>query len=431
MDEFKLNAFLEFTGLKVVSLFIVLTFSMAAAASEREFNFFIYVNATYADIEKAQMAQIEELANLEKNPNANYFVTIKASNGNSTRFLLNENGISNKERLAPTDFADWREVSRFVSWAESIGKAKKNILIFNSHGNFYKSTDSGIINEDATTQQSISIHEYLFSLEYVKRILGRPLDLIVMDACTMSSIETHVQTHGYADFFVASSKQMSEVGINYSKIAKIINADFNKNEITSKALTIKIQDFLVAERKPRASEIDSEAITDPFEYPLSAFQLDRLPKFIKTMETFINQFLSSNKSIKNRAKKYLADNHEFCKKSYAYRETDGKKVSSIIYLGRIIQCLDPKNYSAQKSLGKAYSELFTELLNYTEYRQLKTSLNPLSSPTKHINDGLTVIFDEAMFQDPTYLASYKRLRFSYFSNWHLLGQFLTSNSSKL
>lgn len=416
--------------------FTVFVFESAnAKANARKFNFFFYINATEPYVENYQLAQIEALKKTRKRNNANYFVLIKQSNGITTRFMLNELGLTNQENPTIEDISDWRQIAQFVQWGNSISQASKNIMVFNSHGSFYGSTNESIFNDDLTSGKSTSIHEFIFALEYIKRELGKSIDVLVFDACYMSAIEVQSQAYGYANYFVAGAIEISEVGLDYGALSRLVAADANINSLTPGDLALFIQNMKVTLKKGnvRGSKTQEK---DPEAWPMSAYNLNLLPPFIESLNNYIQLLLGEHESVKNQVKKYISDNPKTCKDDFASRLTPGQSaetpvsdriiVSSVIQLGAILTCLNPENFGAENSLKMAYKEMMDSFKKYNGLRKQKSSIDFLESKKKIINYGVSVIFHPYTFNNKDALSHYQRLRFDYFSNWSKLGLFLTS-----
>lgn len=410
------------------SIFVMFV-ALDAHSFERRFNFFIYVNATDPSIEQSQLKQLDQLERTRKKSNANYFIQVKNSHGLAQRFLLNEKGRSNEEILDTIDYSSWREIASFVEWGNELSPAEENILIFNSHGSFYGGTNSSVINSDYETGESTSIHEYVFALEYVKRALGKALDIIVFDACFMSTIEVQVQTFGYADFFVGSRNSIHEIGLDYAEISRRIADDYLLDEINVSIIAEMIQNSRVT---PLPGNLKGSKLqeTDPEVWPMSAYKLKDLPPFVLSLRDYIDSLLKTNPATQLKIKSYITENTSHCAVIFRQRLMPGQTVntpkedwvfvSGVILLGPFLKCLNPENFSTNPKLAPLYEDMMSKFEKYSSFRKKKSVLDFLESEDKYINDGIAVIFHPKTFQDPELLKNYRQLRFDYFSSWSKL-----------
>jgi len=111
----------------------------------------------------------------------------------------------------------------YVKYCKTNFPADSYILIFVGHGsgsvsNFY-AAPSRIIGYDDTQKDYLSYSDLQYAFSNIKNLLGKKLDLLVLNSCLMSNIETVYEIKDYVDYIIASEKET--YGFRYNALSNL------------------------------------------------------------------------------------------------------------------------------------------------------------------------------------------------------------------
>lgn len=219
------------------------------------------------DLEEAQMANLEELTRLPLASDQEQKIRILAlvdrsplgppNEGYSNRAvanLANWNGARllevSEDRLTVIDdwgnlnMADPQTLKRFLSLAQDKFPAERTALCLVDHGRAWV----GLCSDDSASRSGDVLD--LKELSQALEILRNPLDLLVLDACMMGSLEIYLGLAPFARFLVASQETLPARGLEYEQALKPLLTD---STFTGKQLG---QRFLQAYRQSLQAEPD-------------------------------------------------------------------------------------------------------------------------------------------------------------------------------
>lgn len=198
------------------------------------------------DLEEWALADLNELEEVGSTDEVRFVVQLDRSTGFSSRDG-NWNGarrylavadedpkvISSPvlEDLGTVDSGDPQTIIDFVNWSTARYPAERYALVLWDHGdNWYvapQAASSKGISYDYGSGNDLSVAhgDYEAVLEGVSAVLGRPLDLLGSDACTMSSWEILHVVQPHAEVYVGSQDYEDVEGWPYDSIAADLVAD--------------------------------------------------------------------------------------------------------------------------------------------------------------------------------------------------------------
>jgi hypothetical protein len=180
------------------------------------------------DLEASEMEDLEELTQLPSSPQVRMLALVdrspvgEPSEGYSNRAVANLANWSHAKLLEVgqdklTELEDWGQVSmadpqslqRFIQLAQERYPARHYGLFLVDHGQSW----AGLCSDDSTSQDNdrLDLQELQASLATLKS----PLDLLVFDACMMSTLEVYLAAAPHARYLVASQDSLPAQGLDY------------------------------------------------------------------------------------------------------------------------------------------------------------------------------------------------------------------------
>ena len=201
-------------------LFSLLFLVPPVFSAEKEWTYLVFMNADnnldpYADedfsemmkVGSSQFLNIVTLTDREKGPAALHYV----EKGN----------VVTVKPMGELDMGDYRVMVDFVRWAAENYPAKHYVLSIWNHGSGWKNKNgapSKGISYDDSTGNYITTPQLGTAHREIKKILGKNLDILSMDACLMQMMEVAYEIHDTCDFIVASEELEPGHGYPYDSL---------------------------------------------------------------------------------------------------------------------------------------------------------------------------------------------------------------------
>ncbi|MBW6515712.1 MAG: hypothetical protein K0B81_03730 [Candidatus Cloacimonetes bacterium] len=127
------------------------------------------------------------------------------------------------EFLGDIDSGDYRSLADFVNWGVSKYPANRYALVIWSHGTGWTRDDdtSRYICPDNTSLSNISIAGGEFKSAF--QLFPRKMDILLIDACHMQTIEVITEVYQFNDYIVASENTVPVEGFPYKEILELWN----------------------------------------------------------------------------------------------------------------------------------------------------------------------------------------------------------------
>jgi hypothetical protein len=284
---------------------------------EAKWTFMVYM-AGDNNLSDAGELDLQEMMKVGSNPDVNVVVEFdNAGELGTNRYLIQKgNGIVPVESLGETDSGDPKVLNDFISWALDNYPAERYALILWNHGGGWEPTEmdkiarslhaSNYNSREAGSLSATQVKKGLFrtSLEKIlnqsssyeraicsddgsghsldtielgnvlskmKDALGKPLDILGMDACLMSNLEVAYQVAPYVNYIVASEEEEPGEGWPYESMLKILvdKPDIEIADYSSQLVKAYIDYY---------KNIDKMGVTQ------SAFDLSKVKEASKTMD---------------------------------------------------------------------------------------------------------------------------------------------------
>src|SRR5688572_3566185 len=231
-----------------------------------EWTFMVYI-AGDNNLSAAGDTDVAEMRTVGSSPDVNVVVEFdNAGNSGTRRFLVQKGGANEPtEQLGETDSGDPDVLTKFVEWAVDKYPANRYALVLWNHGGgwqpsemdkiarqvnapnydpreavqrsatplaraFFRPTIEKILSlpspgeraicSDDGSGHSLDTIELGKVLEKIVKKVGRPIDLLGMDACLMSNLEVAFQVRPYVDYVVASEELEPNQGWPYEQVVR-------------------------------------------------------------------------------------------------------------------------------------------------------------------------------------------------------------------
>jgi hypothetical protein len=232
---------------------------------------------------------LQEMRKVGSTPDVNVVVQFdNAGDRGTNRYLIQKDGSNDLiEELEETDSGDPKVLTDFISWSIEKYPAKRNALILWNHGGgwepaeidriarglharnynvreastlsgtqmkktLFRSSIKEILDQDSAynrailsddgTGHSLDTIELEKVLAKTKEIIGKPLDLLGMDACLMSNIEVAYQIAPYVNYITASEESEPGEGWPYDQVLRLM---VDKPDISAENLSKVIVDAYI------------------------------------------------------------------------------------------------------------------------------------------------------------------------------------------
>jgi len=243
--------------------------------AKAKWTFMVYMAADN-DLSIAGESDLAEMRAVGSTADVNVLVELDHQGGRGTsRYLIRRDGADeDRIHLGETDSADPKVLTSFAAWAIRNYPAERYALILWSHGSGWEPSGAcraaGSVDHRGSTKSerkavrraASNFHKPFFRpaikafstskaakraicfddgsghsldtvelgrvLRQVNRMLGRPLDILGMDACLMSNLEVAYQVKNYVRYVVASEENMPATGWPYSAVLKTLTESPNK-----------------------------------------------------------------------------------------------------------------------------------------------------------------------------------------------------------
>lgn len=231
-----------------ILLFITAFFCDSAAraadidiVSKAEWTVMIYMNGDN-DLDACVYNDMTEIEKIGSNSAVNIIVQADRAKKTARRYIVRKNDgtIKNDDwglvseclsDVGEVDMGDYKEFVNFFDWGIKNYPAEKYALIIWNHGTGWKRThyDGKSISFDDTSKNAITTVQLGIALEKMKKISGKKLDLLIMDACLMQMIEVLAEIQNSVDFVCASEDIEPNGGMPYETPFKFLTETPNCN----------------------------------------------------------------------------------------------------------------------------------------------------------------------------------------------------------
>jgi hypothetical protein len=236
---------------------------------------------TFANASKDLLEMLAGSRSITPNP-----INVVVTTGGSSRFgwttvkrsLIRDGQLYILEDLGPQPLSDPQTLSDFVLWAKDQFPAQHYALVLWNHGGGTQG-----IGQDTALQQNakmMSLGQLHEAYQTIRENLSQPLEMVLYDACLMSSIEVAEVTATVAKVMTASAEIEPPHGLNYEHLLSSLGETLPTDGI---AVGKIVKDGYLQQSKDQGT-FNNKQIT------YSVFDLSQLPAFTATFQQFATEF---------------------------------------------------------------------------------------------------------------------------------------------
>ncbi|MFZ2955860.1 MAG: clostripain-related cysteine peptidase [Candidatus Ozemobacteraceae bacterium] len=200
---------------------VVGLFASPVGAAEKDWTWMVFLNADN-NLDSFGVTDQEEMAKVGSNDWLNIVSLIDRENGPASLNYIEKGNIKKIKDMGELDMGDYKQMVSFVKDTVAAYPAKHYALIIWNHGAGWKNTVKSSIQKGISYDDSTGNHMTTGQLniagQEIKKILGKNLDILCMDACLMQMAEVVYAVKNDTDFVVASEETEPGAGYPYDKM---------------------------------------------------------------------------------------------------------------------------------------------------------------------------------------------------------------------
>ncbi|HEX7675265.1 MAG TPA: clostripain-related cysteine peptidase [Bdellovibrio sp.] len=214
----------------LVCLLLMLGTSFAHAAAEvKEWNFLVFLNGINS-LDSFGSQNINQMEEIGSNNKMNILVEWGSeASTNVSRLLIKKDNDTTKvtspvvQNLGAADMGDYKELIRFVDWANQNYPAKHYFIVVWDHGNGWHFTSSDNtathiqdISWDDHSGNNMTTEQLALAMAESAKIIGHKVDIYASDACMMGMVEVASEMQDSVNYFVGSQDVEPGAGWPYN-----------------------------------------------------------------------------------------------------------------------------------------------------------------------------------------------------------------------
>lgn len=173
--------------------------------------------------------------------------------------------------LGDTDTGNGETLAQFLTWGMMNYPAEHYVVAFGGHGGGWR----GVITDD-TSKTIITLPELDEALRVAKTAVGiDQFDLVLNDACLMSSVEYYDVVSRHVEYALASPEIVIDPALDMTLLVELIQGDFDIDKLGEPLVNTYIERDIFVKQRP-----DSRYMT------FASSQLDEMADLRRTIESF-------------------------------------------------------------------------------------------------------------------------------------------------
>ncbi|MFM6929320.1 MAG: clostripain-related cysteine peptidase [Bdellovibrio sp.] len=229
----------------------------SAAQPTKEWNFLVFLNGVN-NLDSFGAMNINQMEQVGSSDKVNLLVqwgSLKSKN--VSRLYIKKDNDTQKvtspvvQNLGGADMGDWKELVRFVDWANQNYPAKRYFIVVWDHGGGWHltSVNNGVIKPmdiswDDHTGNNITTEQLGQAMAESAKIIGHKVDIYSSDACLMGMIEVASEMANSVQYYLGS--QDVEPGAGWPYATFLSKWFANPNASTADVLKLFSKDYLAA-----------------------------------------------------------------------------------------------------------------------------------------------------------------------------------------
>lgn len=227
---------------------LLLPSAFASAAQQvKEWNMLVFLNGNN-NLDSFGAMNINQMEQVGSSDNVNILVQwASAKKSNVSRLLIQKDTDTNKvtspvvQNMGAVDMGDWKELVKFVEWANQNYPAKKYFVVVWDHGGgWHLASIPGMkpmdISWDDNTGNNITTEQLGQAMAESAKILGHKVDIYSSDACLMGMVEVASEMSESVQYYLGSQDVEPGAGWPYTNFL----AKWEQNPTMSPAELVKV-----------------------------------------------------------------------------------------------------------------------------------------------------------------------------------------------
>jgi len=205
-------------------LLIIFTLLSCSKIDEDEWTILVYMAADNG-LNLDALTELDDIMNAEFSDNINIIVQVDYAASNSSpaayRYHIYPGLKEQISYLGEIDSGDENELTAFANWGFNNYPSEKQALIIWSHGNGWYP----FFCPDVEADNDINIADGEF--RRVIKNINEYLEILILDACNMQTVEVAAEVADYTDYIIASEGGINSAGFPYSEIFSMWESEDN------------------------------------------------------------------------------------------------------------------------------------------------------------------------------------------------------------
>jgi len=204
---------------RIIALLIITFMLVSCSDKEEEADWTILVYmAADNGLNANAISDIEEMTTAHFSDNINVIVQVDesllSSNPSAKRYRIFPGTSKLISNLGEIDSGDYNNLTKFVNWGFKRYPASKKALFIWGHGNgWYNAYNKFCPDNESGSAISIPDEEFKLALQHI----NSHLDILVLDACNMLTMEVITEIFPYVDFILGSETIICPDGSPYDE----------------------------------------------------------------------------------------------------------------------------------------------------------------------------------------------------------------------
>ena len=232
-------------------LFIcILLFSCSDEPCQKDWTILIYMAADNG-LNDAALIDIAEMQSAVFSEDINVIVQIDHSEYNEITGAYRYHVFPGEKKqidfLGEINSGDWHSITDFANWGFDKYPADKNALVLWSHGNGWYPANRLLYpcfcpDEESGSYISIAGKDFQNALKNI----NTNLDILILDACNMQTIEVVTEVYPYVDYIIAAEDAVPTSGFPYHTIFSIWE-DYTQVQVLAEEIAFYFHEFYWSE----------------------------------------------------------------------------------------------------------------------------------------------------------------------------------------
>ncbi len=260
-----------------------------SSITKKKWTVMVYMDGdqNVGDLSPYAYDDLNEMEKVGSSNDVNIVVQMDTTSDTTKRYYVEYGNSKLIRDMGELNMGDYRTLMGFVEWASLNYPADHYLLILWNHGEGFRvlRTDKDIcFDDDPFLGDSINIPDLGWALREIKKLLGKKIDVLGMDACLMGMVEVAYEVMDGASYIVFSENTVPSDGWPYDDILSFLtqHPDTPPDEV-SKEIVNRFVDFY----------------TPNDDVTLSALYLDRIKDIVQSVNDLSNALLSNLDTIKS------------------------------------------------------------------------------------------------------------------------------------